>query len=86
MSAADRAAHQAGSHVRVSLEVQRAVARFETAALRVEELSGLDARGMSGAQFDSLVLAQDTMAESRRVLELAGLLHLIDTASKAVAR
>lgn len=86
MSAADIAAHKSASHTRVSLEVQRAVARFEAAALRVEELAALDARYMSGAQFDSLVLAQDAMAESRRILELAGQLHLVDMASKAVAR
>jgi hypothetical protein len=85
MSAADRAAHDAGSLVRVSPEVQRAVARYETAALRVEELTGLDARYMTGAQFDSLALAQDTMAESRQVLEQAGQLHLIDAGS-AVAK
>jgi hypothetical protein len=81
MSAADVAAHESGSYVRVSPEIQRAVARFETAALRVEELTALDARHMTGAQFDSLALAQDTIAESRQVLEKAGLLHLIDAVS-----
>ncbi|GGX40412.1 hypothetical protein [Streptomyces noursei] len=89
MSAADVAAHEKASHVRLSPEVQRAVTRFEVAALRVEELTALDAREMSGAQFDSLTLAQDAVAESRRVLELAGLLHLVDGSvlvSKAVAR
>ncbi|MFJ3950278.1 hypothetical protein ACIPXV_09435 [Streptomyces libani] len=85
MSAADVAAHEAGSFVRTSPEVQRAVARYETAALRVEELAGLDARNMTGAQFDSLALAQDTMAESRQVLGQAGLLHLVDAGS-AVAK
>lgn len=81
MSAADRAAHRSASHVRLTPEVHRAVTRFETAALRVEELAGLDARAMTGAQFDSLALAQDTMAESRRMLEQAGFLHLIDTSA-----
>ncbi|MEU5016341.1 hypothetical protein AB0G60_02785 [Streptomyces angustmyceticus] len=85
MSAADRAAHEAASFVRVSPEISRAVARYEVAALRVEELAGLDARHMTGAQFDSLALAQDTMAESRQVLEQAGLLHLVDAGS-AVTR
>ncbi|MFD8545621.1 hypothetical protein [Streptomyces sp. NPDC059649] len=55
--------------------------RFEVAALRVAELAGLDAGDMTGAQFDSLALAQDTMAESRWMLEQAGLLHLIDTST-----
>ncbi|KIZ16863.1 hypothetical protein [Streptomyces natalensis] len=85
MTAADIAAHKFGSHVRVSPEVQRAVTRFEVAALRVVELAGLDARGMSAAQFDSLALAQDTMVEARLVLERAGLLHLIDASALAVA-
>ncbi|MET7795686.1 hypothetical protein [Streptomyces decoyicus] len=85
MTAADVAAHRSGSHVRVSPEVQRAVVRYEIAAARLEELSELDGRYMTGAQFDSLTLAQDTIAESRQVLERAGLLHLIDAGS-AVAK
>ncbi|MGA4875873.1 hypothetical protein [Streptomyces lydicamycinicus] len=85
MSAADRAAHRSASHVRVSPEVRRAVVRYEVAAARLEELTALDARFMTAAQFDSLALAQDTMAESRQVLERAGLLHLVDTGS-AVAK
>lgn len=85
MSAADRAAHRSASFVRVSPEVRRAVARYEVAAARLEELAALDARYLTGAQFDSLALAQDTMAESRQVLEQAGLLHLVDAGS-AVAR
>lgn len=85
MSAADIAAHEASSFVRTSPEVQRAVVRYEIAAARLEELADMDARFMTGAQFDSLALAQDTMAESRQVLARAGLLHLVDAGS-AVAR
>lgn len=81
MSAADVATHEVGSHVRVSPEVQRAVARYETAALRLKELAGLHAHYMTGAQFDSLALAQDTMTESRRLLERTGDLHLIDASA-----
>ncbi|MFF7411626.1 hypothetical protein [Streptomyces lydicus] len=77
MSAADIAAHESASHVRISPEIGRAVARYEVAVLRVEELGRVDARRMTGAQFDSLALAQDTITECRRVLAQAGLLHLI---------
>ncbi|MGW2920381.1 hypothetical protein ACWDBF_21320 [Streptomyces angustmyceticus] len=85
MSAADIAAHEEASYVRVSPEIHRAVVRYEIAVARLDELAGMDARFLTGAQFDSLALAQDTMAESRQVLEQAGLLHLVDAGS-AVAR
>lgn len=78
MSAADRAAHESASHVRLSLASRRALASFESASLRVAELAGLDVGDMTGAQVDVLTGAQATMAESRRLLEKAGLLYLVD--------
>lgn len=66
-------------------DVARAVARYEVASERVAELTAMDARTMTGAQFDALNLAQDTITESRRTLEQAGQLHLIARPVKAVA-
>ncbi|MFH8531551.1 hypothetical protein ACH4GE_24410 [Streptomyces tendae] len=63
-----------------AFDVQRAVARYEVASARYKELTGLG-RPMSGAEFDSLALAQDTMADSVRVLTAAGRLDLIGGAS-----
>jgi hypothetical protein len=77
LSLADRLAHEAGSYVRVTPEVQRAVTRYEVAAARYRELMGLS-REMTGAEFDALALAQDMMAASRATLAAAGQLHLIE--------
>lgn len=79
-SLADRLAHEASSYVRRTPEVQRAVTRYEVAAARYEELSARDARTFTGAEFDSLVLAQDVMSESRAILAAADQLHLIEVA------
>ncbi len=79
MTLADRLAHEAGSYVRTTPEVQRAVTRYEVAAERYRELTSLD-RPMTGAEFDSLALAQDKMAEARATLAAAGQLHLIEAA------
>lgn len=76
----DVLAHEAGSYVRVTPEVQRAVTVFEVAAERYRELSARDARTFTGAEFDSLTLAQGRMAEARATLAAAGQLHLIEVA------
>ncbi|MEU5496146.1 hypothetical protein [Streptomyces griseofuscus] len=81
LSEADRLAHEAGSYVRVTPEVTRAVAVYEVASARYAELAAKDARTMSGADFDSLALAQDRMAEARATLTSVGQLHLIEVAS-----
>jgi hypothetical protein len=60
--------------------VVRAVTRYEVASARTAELSAMDAREMSGAEFDSLALAQDVMAEARTTLAAGGQLHLIGVA------
>lgn len=62
----------------MSADVARAVTRYEIAAAQYAELTAMDARDMTGAQFDSLALAEDTMSEARRLLAQAGQLHLID--------
>lgn len=60
-------------------DVVRAVSRYEVASARTAELSvAMDSSSLSGAEFDSLVLAQDVMAASRTVLAAAGQLHLIE--------
>ena len=59
--------------------VVRAVTRYEIASARTAELSAaMDTRHLSGAEFDSLALAQDVMAESQATLAAAGQLHLIE--------
>lgn len=80
LSTADRLAHEAASYVRVTPEVQRAVTIYEVASERYRELLGLG-REMTGAEFQSLGLAQDRMAEARATLAAAGQLHLIEVAS-----
>ncbi|MET7429606.1 hypothetical protein ABZT16_11490 [Streptomyces flaveolus] len=62
-------------------EVVRAVTRYMVASARTAELSAaMDVRDLSGAEFDSLVLAQDVMAASRATLAAAGQLYLIEAA------
>ncbi|MDQ0809861.1 hypothetical protein QFZ63_001575 [Streptomyces sp. B3I7] len=80
-STADRLAHEAASHVRVTPDVAKAVTRYEVASQRLAELSqAMDDRDLSGAEFDSLALAQDTMRASKATLAAAGQLHLIEAA------
>jgi len=56
-----------------------AVTRYEVASARTAELSAaMDTRNLTSAEFDALVLAQDTMAAARAVLTAAGQLHLIE--------
>jgi hypothetical protein len=80
LSVADRLAHEAASYVRVTPEVQRAVTVYEVASERYRELTNLG-RPMSGAEFDSLGLAQDRMAAARKTLADAGRLDLIGVAA-----
>ncbi|MEU3826481.1 hypothetical protein AB0F36_14350 [Streptomyces sp. NPDC029080] len=62
-------------------DVVRAVTRYEVASARTAELSAaMDTRNLSGAEVDSLVLAQDVMAAARTTLASAGQLHLIEVA------
>lgn len=59
--------------------VVRAIVRYEVASARTVELAAaMDTRSLSGAEFDSLALAQDVMADSLAVLAAAGQLHLIE--------
>ena len=81
LSIADALAHEAGSYVRVTPEVARAVTVYEVASARYAELAAMDAREMTGAEFDSLALAEDRMAAARATLAAAGQLHLIEVAS-----
>lgn len=76
-SVADVLAHEAGSYVRVTPEVQRAVTVYEVASERYRELTNLG-RQMTGAEFDSLALAQDRIRDARATLATAGQLHLIE--------
>jgi hypothetical protein len=52
--------------------VVRAVTRYEIASARTADLSAaMDERSLSGAEFDSLALAQDVMAEALDLLTAA---------------
>ncbi len=61
----------------ITRDVQRAVTRYEVAAARYRELTTLD-RPMTGAEFESLALVQDTMADTVRALTATGMLHLVE--------
>jgi len=65
----------------LALEVRTAVTRYSIASQTVARLSAMDARTMSGAQFDLLVSAQDELAMRRKQLADAGQLHLIEVPS-----
>jgi hypothetical protein len=79
LSLADRLAHQAASHVRVTPEVQRAVTRYVVAFARAEELLQIgDVRDWTPAEFRALTDARAVMAESNSLLAAAGQLHLIE--------
>ncbi|MGW1134882.1 hypothetical protein [Streptomyces griseoluteus] len=78
MSPADIAAHVAASHVRVTPDVARAVARFEVASDRYTQLAAMNTRQLTPAEFDALATAEQTMTAARATLAAAGQLHLIE--------
>lgn len=67
----------------VSLDVVRAVTRYEIAALRYDELIARPAHSLSPAEFSSIGQAQQTIAESLGVLAEAKRLDLIAPAETA---
>ncbi|MER6350615.1 hypothetical protein ABT186_01865 [Streptomyces sp. NPDC001634] len=73
----DVLAHEAGSYVRRTEAVNKAVVQYEIAAATVDRLTAMDARDMAPAQFDSLAEAQKRMAQARATLAAAGQLHLV---------
>lgn len=77
LSTADRLAHEAGSYVRRTPEVQRAVTRYGICLARVAELTMMDARRMSPAEYDALANAQAELTRLHEQLEAAGQLHLV---------
>lgn len=67
------------------LHIVRAVTRYETAALRYDELIARPASTLSPAEFDSIGAAQQTMANEFGVLAEAGrtdLLAPLETATR----
>jgi len=67
------------------LDIVRAVTRYETAALRYDELSGRPVSGLSPAEVDAWQTAQQTMDAEFAVLADAGrtdLLHPLWTADR----
>lgn len=66
---------------RAVFDMQRILTRYSIASKTVARLSAMDARSMSGAQFDLLADAQDELAMRRQQLADAGQLHLIDAAA-----
>ncbi|MFD4596763.1 hypothetical protein ACFWPQ_01895 [Streptomyces sp. NPDC058464] len=86
MSLADRLAHEAGSYVRrapLPLAVVRAVAQYEAATARYDELDARPASDLSSAEFDAFQGAQQTIAEAFGVLAAHGRLDLIAPAEAA---
>ncbi|WP_392750593.1 hypothetical protein [Streptomyces sp. LN590] len=65
MSPADIAAHQAGSYVRPARNVSadRAAVRSRICRDTIAQLSAMDARAMTPADFDRLAQAKDELAE-----------------------
>jgi hypothetical protein len=59
------------------LEIVRAVTRYETAALRYDELIARPASQLSPAEVDAIRQAQDTMADTFGVLAKAGRTDLL---------
>jgi hypothetical protein len=62
------------------LPLIRAVTRYEIAAARYDELIARPASTLSPAEFDSIGVAQQTLAETFGVLAEAGRLDLIEAA------
>jgi hypothetical protein len=75
MTLADRLAHEAGSYVRTTPEVQRAVTRYGICLARVAELTMRDR--LTAAEFDGLADAQKELDRLHEQLEQAGQLHLV---------
>jgi hypothetical protein len=70
--------HRLGWKLSAPDGVVRAVTRFEVASARTAELSAvMDERDLSPAEFTALEFAQDVIRESRKVLAMTGMLHLI---------
>ncbi|MER7053436.1 hypothetical protein [Streptomyces sp. NPDC000351] len=59
------------------LDVIRAVTRYETAALRYDELAARPAASLSSAEFDAIRLSRETMTDAFAVLATAGQTSLL---------
>ncbi|MEU8829379.1 hypothetical protein [Streptomyces sp900116325] len=81
MSAADRLAHEAASYVRSTPEVQRAVARFRSAALTVASYEAMDSADMTPDEHNAWYDKLNVMRDARATLATAGQLHLIEPAA-----
>ncbi|MGW8679616.1 hypothetical protein ACWGNN_00855 [Streptomyces sp. NPDC055817] len=78
LSAADRAARKAASHVRLTPDVQRAVTRFTVAAARYDELVAKPASKLTASEFEAIRDARQVVAESFATLAEAGMTHLVE--------
>ncbi|MFF1709285.1 hypothetical protein [Streptomyces sp. NPDC058268] len=74
----DALAREASSHVRVSPEIEEAVACYKAAAAVFDLLYDRPADTLSPAEFDAFRNAQQLVAEMLGVLADAGMLHLIE--------
>ena len=82
MTASDVLAHEAASFVRVTPEVQRAVARYTVASAAIAKVSQvMGMRDLTDIEAGDFEYMQDVMRESWSVLAAAGQLHLIEAAS-----
>lgn len=80
MTTADRLAHEAASYIRVTPEVQGAVARYGTLSASIDRLSLRDSHYMTPADWRELDAAQNERYELHQQLAAAGQLHLIEVA------
>ncbi|MFB7736208.1 hypothetical protein ACFC08_17845 [Streptomyces sp. NPDC056112] len=80
MSLADRLAHEAGTHVRVTPNVARAVARFQSAARTVARYEAMDSADMTPDEHNTWYDKLTVMRDARATLAAAGQEHLIEVA------
>jgi hypothetical protein len=79
LSLADRLTHEAASHIRVTPEVQRAVARHRVASAAIATVSQVVAeRDLTDIEASDFEYVQDVMREARATIAAAGQLHLIE--------
>ncbi|WP_275558539.1 hypothetical protein [Streptomyces sp. 5-6(2022)] len=80
MTTADRLAHEAASHVRVTPKVQCAVERYSTLSALIDRLSSRESHYMTPADWQELDAAQDERYRLHQQLAAAGQLHLVEVA------
>ncbi|MFE4818586.1 hypothetical protein ACFRFU_19565 [Streptomyces sp. NPDC056704] len=76
----DQLAHEAGTHVRVTPDVQRAVDRFYALSDTIDRVSSRDSHYMTTSEVIDLHNMQEERARIYFQLTAAGMLHLVEVA------